>query len=329
MRAKKIGYFLSMLLLFSAFMGSVGALPTTTVSFHGAGVTIDLTFPEEAHPTESISHNITITASTALTLYNFTVVIKAPPNTTWQTKLEENNQDLLENTNLSRQMRFTVPQNANGTLYCLIYVQSNQTTDYLSYMFFTTRVSELTFSEMQSLYNEMLANYTILQTNYTALLNDYDALLANYNSSLANYTALLSQLLANYNKLSDDYDALNANYMSKVNEYSALQVDYEELNSTRNSLLANYNSLRTVYVELNQTYTDLLGRFANLQESSNRSESALSNDRIVMFIFVITLVALVAFIIYLKRGKEEPYVVIRKETVSMNQDETRDDSNQT
>ena len=69
---------------------------------------------------------------------------------------------------------------------------------------------------------------------------------------------------------------------------------------------------------LNKTYTDLLGEFANLQE---RSESALNSDRIVMFIFVIALVALVAFIIYLKRGKEEPYVVIRKETVSMNQDE--------
>jgi hypothetical protein len=117
--------------------------------------------------------------------------------------------------------------------------------------------------------------------------------------------------------------------MSKVNEYSALQVDYEELNSTRNSLLANYNSLQAVYDEFNQTYTDLLTEFAELQRRVNDSVSEVNTNRIVMFIFVITLVALVAFIIYLKRGKEEPYVVIRKETVSMNQDETRDDSNQT
>ena len=40
-----------------------------------------------------------------------------------------------------------------------------------------------------------------------------------------------------------------------------------------------------------------------------------------MFIFVVAVAALVGFIIYLKRKTQEPYVVIRKETVSMNQDE--------
>src|SRR3989304_922194 len=244
MRAKKIGYFLSVLLLFSGFVCSVGALPDTTVTFRGNGVTIDLTFPDEAHPLDNIPHDLTITANTDI----------------------------------------------------------------------------------------------ILQANYTTLLNDYDDLLANYNSSLANYTALLSQynqlsanynaqvstyqtLLANYNKLSDDYDALNVNYRSKINEYSALQTDYESLNSTRNSLQANYTNLQADYDELNQRYADLLTDLNNLQTDLNDSVGEVNTNRIVMFIFVITLVALVAFIIYLKRGKEEPYVVIRKETVSMNQDE--------
>jgi len=99
MRAKKTVYFFSMLLLFSAFICRVGALSTTTVSFHGVGVTIDLTFPEEAHPSESITHNITITANVALTLQNFTIIIKAPVSSGWQ---EVKNQtitflDLLEN----------------------------------------------------------------------------------------------------------------------------------------------------------------------------------------------------------------------------------------
>jgi hypothetical protein len=337
--------------LFSGLIYSVGALPDKTVTFRGAGVTVDLMFPEEASPLDYISHNLTITAYNYVSSLNITLFIYAPVNETWQIVDQPHNIPwpfpLGVNQSLpTAEIWFTLPQDANGILKCILYVQTNQTADYPSYTFYTTHVSEPTFSEMQRSYNEMLANYTELQANYTTKLNEYNDLLANFSSLFANYTALLSQyneltgkynaqvaayqaLLDNYNKRSDDYDALNANYMSKVNQYNALQMDYEELNSTRNSLLANYTSLQALYDELNQTYTDLLGKFADLQESSNRSESALGNDRIVMFIFVITLVALIAFIIYLKRGKEEPYVVIRKETVSMNQDETRDDSNQT
>ena len=48
-----------------------------------------------------------------------------------------------------------------------------------------------------------------------------------------------------------------------------------------------------------------------------------------MFIFVVAVAALVGFIIYLKRKTQEPYVVIRKETVSMNQDEDAWPLNQT
>jgi hypothetical protein len=40
-----------------------------------------------------------------------------------------------------------------------------------------------------------------------------------------------------------------------------------------------------------------------------------------MFIFTVAVAALVAFIVYIKRKKQEPYVVIRKETVSVNPDE--------
>ena len=136
-----------------------------------------------------------------------------------------------------------LPEHANGTLYCNMTVQTeiNLTTHYASYSFYTTHVSQLTFSEMQSLYYEMLVNYT-------AFKSDYDSLLANYSSLLANYTALLSahnqltadynskvaaysSLLAQYNKLSDDYDSLDANYRTKINDFGALQTDYEELKS--------------------------------------------------------------------------------------------------
>jgi predicted nuclease with TOPRIM domain len=339
MQAKKIGYFLSTLLLFSGLIYSVGA-STTTVSFRGGGVTIDLTFPEEAHPDDNIWHNATLTANTALTLHNLTLVIKAPVDSTWQdvTGWYLFNRVLQENESRMEEMNFQLPSNANGTLQCFIYINTNQSTDYLSTTFYTTRVSNLTFSEMQSLYYEMLANYTTLQADYETLLNEYNDLLANYTNLFDNYTALLSEhndllakynaqvatyqtLLANYNKLSGDYNTLDSNYRSKLDEYSALQSDYDLLNSTHNSLQTSYDTLQAVYDALNQTYTDLLSDLNNLQERISDSESNLNTDRIVMFIFVVTVACLIAFIVYLKRKKEEPYVVIRKETVAVKSDE--------
>jgi predicted nuclease with TOPRIM domain len=338
MQAKKMGYFLSTLLLFSGLIYSVGA-STTTVSFRGGGVTIDLTFPEEAHPTETLTHNVTITAHTDLSLQSFTLFIYAPVNATWQeVKNRTISWDFLENETLTSRIEFQLPQDTNGTLYCEMTVQTDQTADALSYKFYTTRVSELTFSEMQSLYYEMLANYTSLQTDYETLLNEYDGLLANYSSLFANYTALLSEhndllakynaqvatyesLLNSYNKLSGDYNTLDSNYRSQLSKYNALQADYDSLNSTHYSLQANYTTLQAVYDALNQTYTDLLSDLNNLQERISFSESALNTDRIVMFIFIVTVACLIAFIIYIKRKEPEPYVVIRKETVTMKPDE--------
>jgi hypothetical protein len=343
MRAKKIGFFLSLLLLSSAFMFTAGALPDTTTSFRGDGVTIDVTYPEEAQPNTNITHYITITSSTTVTLRNFTVVIKAPVNSSLQEILNGMNvygfpPELPQNYTLT----LPLPQDANGLLQCFIFVNTS-TIDDLSTVFYTTLVSEPPFSEMQILYEEMLANYTELQANYTTLLNDYNSLLDNYNSLFDNYTTLLSQynqlsteynakvttyqtLLADYNKLSDDYDTLYADYRLKTTDYNnlnstlnSLQGNYTSLQESHNSLQENYTSLKADYDELNQNYDDL----------RVSTEGALNIDRILMFIFVITLVALIALIIYLKRGKEEPYVVIRKETVNMKQDENPDQPNQT
>ena len=336
MRVKKIVCFFSVLLLFSVLLCSVNALPDTSVSFRGGGVTIDLTYTEEEHPAEGVWHNITITANAALTLHNFTVVIKAPVNSNWQAVFDDKLPPWYLTANNTLQWSIQtdqLPQETNGRLYCFIYIKTSLSVDYLSYTFYTTLVSEHTFSEMQ----EMLANYPALQANYTTLLNDYDDLLDDYTSLFANYTALLSahnqltadynskvaayaSLLAQYNKLSDDYDALNANYRSKITELGDLQTNYDDLNSTRYTLQASYNTLQTIYEELNQTYSDLQTELADLQGKFTDSEGAVNVGNIVMFIFLITVAVLIAFIVYLKRKKEDPYLVIRKETVSVKSD---------
>jgi uncharacterized protein YozE (UPF0346 family) len=386
MQIKKTCCFLITLLLFSGLVYSVAA-STTTASFRGGGVTIDLTFLEEAHSNIAITHNVTITANTDLSSINIGVLVYAPVNSNLQ--LIKNQPlswgTLYENQSLpTTQIPILLPKQAKGTLYCIITVQTDQTTDTLSYKFYTTRVSELTFSEMQTLYNEILANYNSLHADYEALLGEYDGLWANYTSLLANYTALLSAhdslineyneilanynslqgdyeallgeydglwanytsllanytallsahdslineynsqvstyeaLLANYNELSNDYDTLNANYNARTSDLGDLQTNYNELNTTRYDLQASYNTLQTVYTALNQTYTELKNNLESLQRDFNTSEGIVGADRVVMFIFIVTLAALIVFIVYIKRNKQEPYLVIRKETVNVN-----------
>jgi CHASE3 domain sensor protein len=329
MRAKKIVYFFSVLLLFSGLMCSVDALSDTTVSFRGGGVTIDLTYPEEAYPNTNITHYITITSSTAATLRNFTVVIKAPVNSAWEEIF--NAQDTFSKPlPLSYNLTLSLPQEANGMLQCFIFVNTSIIDD-LSTTFYTTLVSDPTFSEMQSMYDALWENYTLLNATYTALDENFTALLANYTALLSEHNQLIADynskvatyesLLAQYNKLSDDYDTLNANYRSKITELGALQSDYDDLNSTRYSLQASYNTLQAVYDALNQTYTDLQTELTTLQERISLSEGALNTDRIVMFIFIVTVACLIALIIYIKKKEPEPYVVIRKETVAVKPDE--------
>lgn len=336
MRAKKVSCFFTVLLLFLGLICSVDASSDTTASFRSDGVTIELTYPEEANPAESIWHNVTLTSIVATTLRNFTVVIKAPVNSSWVEIL--NSQDTFSKPlPLAYNLSLSVPQDANGMLQCFISVNTSNIDD-LSTTVYTTLVSDPTFSEM-------LVDYAALQADYATLQNKYDRLWVNYTSLFDNYTALVSEYntlsdqydaqVAKYQKLLGDYDilsnamtdldegyrSLDSDYWSKSIELGNLTAKYDGLNATLYSLQGNftnlernYTSLKTDYNALDQAYTDLLA-------SSTHSESALGVDRIVMFIFVVAVVALIVFIVYLRRKQEEPYVVIRKETVSVKSEE--------
>ena len=360
MPAKKKVCFLIVLLLLSTLTCSVGALPDPTVTFRGGGVTVDLTFPEEVHPNTTITHGVTITAANgAVTVENFTLVIKAPVNSSLQQiyrSPEPFSFELPENGSISMAPppRFTLPQDADGKLYCFIFIQTNRTIDYVSYMLYTTQVREVTYSELLNAYNTLVDDYDILNNTCSQLLVDYVALNDTYNELLLSYATLNST----YYGLSDDYSDLNSTYKELLGQYanlndtynelyyeysnvksardsllgdiSKLRSDYNLLNSTHYNLNETYYSLQAVYDELNQTYTGLLTDFNNLQDTYNylearftRSENDLNSDKIVMFIFIVAVAVLVAFIVYLKRKQQEPYVVIRKETVSVKPEEKK------
>jgi type IV secretory pathway component VirB8 len=79
--------------------------------------------------------------------------------------------------------------------------------------------------------------------------------------------------------------------------------------------------LESSYALLNQTYTALQNEIENMINRISSSENALNVDRVVMFIFIAAVASLIALVIYLKRKEPEPYVVIRKETVALEQEE--------
>jgi predicted nuclease with TOPRIM domain len=352
MQAKKTVCFFSVLLLFSMLMCSVNAASDTTVSFRGGGVTVELTYPEEAHSNTTITHKITITSGTIVTLRNFTVVVKALVNSSWQVILNGMNvygfpPELPQSYNLN----LSLPQDANGMLQCFIFVNTSSIDD-LSATVYTTLVSDPTFSEMRVLYDEMLANYTGLQERYETLFNDYNELYVNYTSLMDNYTTLLNDynqlvtdhgtlqedydnlsanykslnttylaLLSEHNQLTTDYDTLDDNFRVRTTELGNLQTIYNALNDTYYSLQTDFNKLQIDSSTLNQTYNNLQTAFADLQERLTDSESAVNVDNIVMFIFIVAVAVLIAFIVYIKRKQENPYLVIRKETVSMKSDE--------
>jgi len=350
MTTKKLACLLSTALLFSALVYGVNALPATTLLFQGVGVTIEITFPEEAHPTENITHNVTITADTMVTLRNFTMVIMAPVNSSLQ-KIYNGKDTIGRLLPVNYTLNLSLPQETNGTLQCFIYANTTQSADLLSGEFYTTRVHILTFNELLGEYNILSTEYNNLVADYQTLTNkynelsadysnlvaDYEALLSENNELLANYSILLSdfetlvsqndQLLADYNdlvtehdsllrsneSLTDECNTLNSNYNILLSDFNILQSDYDLLNSTRFNLQAEYDSL-------NSTYANLKTEIANLQEKIGFSENALNSNRIILLIFLISTGVLVILIFYLKRKKQEPYIVIRKETVALEKD---------
>jgi hypothetical protein len=302
MRAKAIVSLVIILVLVFGNIHEADALSVSDISFRDAGVTIDLTFPEEAHPTDTITHNLTITAYTPLLLQNFTLVINALVDMTWQQVYKEQifSQPMQQNEDLTRRMMFTLPQDTHERLSGYIYVlTSKSVSDPSIYMFYTTYVRTITYAELLGEYNELLANYTSLGADY-------------------------GTLLASYNSLSTQYDTMNSTYKSLLNQYDSLQATYSFLNSSffsqktsYDALKASYDSLQGNYKTLNQTYDALKAEINNPGSTVVALNTELSTTRYLMYAFIAVTIALVALIVYVKKKKPEPYIVVRKETVAL------------
>ncbi len=298
MEAKRVVCLVAIMCFLSLSIQEAQALPIGNASFQGAGVAIDLEFPEEAHPTETITLNLTMTALTGLKIQNLTLVVEVLVDTGWQQAYKEQvvSLSMMQNDTLDRMVWFTLPLNAREALRCYMYVLTDKTPGFpLVYVFYTSRVRTLT-------YDELLANYTSLQAENEALVESSNTISAQYNALNSTYYSLLNQ-----------YDSLNATFESLNGSYFVQKADFEALN-------ASYDSLEADYRTLNQTYYGLTDENEELSNTVNARDAELAVAKNVAYALIVVVVALVALVIYVKKISSEPYVVVRKETVSLKPD---------
>lgn len=250
------------MVVFLSLSHTADASQFNTVSFTYGYIHGSLEFPEEAHPTDTIVCNLTVTAYVDVTLNNFTLTISGLVGGTWQTLHTEQiiSYSMAMGENLSRQIIVTLPQNLSERLNYIIEASTDK--GFGNTAFYATYVRA---------------------TSYDALSNLYNALLIND-----------SKLQADYNQLSTNYSALNVTYNSLAGEYNALQTSYSSLNSSYGSLNANYTSSMLNYNILQEVYTYIKTKYDD-------SIGELSIVRTLMYVFGISTVILAATTIYFRK----------------------------
>ncbi len=271
---------IAMLCLLAGSIIETEASSVGEVSFEGMGVDINLKFPEEAKPAESVSFNLTITATLSLKMNNFTLLIQALTSTGWVDVYREQmfpGSTLTPTTPYVRHIQFTIPQNSHGPLYCTMYALTDKVPSYPE-----TNIFNATYIRETS-YDEQLAEYSSLLTDYGKLLDSYDALSVQYG--LLNTT---------HGSLQYSFQSLNSSYFAQKSSYDSLK--------------AGYDSLETEFKTLNQTYLLLKAK----DESLGNRDSELAITRVVMYALFAAAVTLVALVVYVKKMKSEPYIVVQK-----------------
>ncbi len=145
------------------------------------------------------------------------------------------------------------------------------------------------------------------------MLVSYEEKLIELEKSETKYNSLLQE----HQHLLGDYSSLDFDHNSLVFSFNNLLNDYNSINQTSANLHGNLTDLQNDYNALSQEYTDLQTMIDDLEDAIEISQIQLETDRNLMIIFIMILVSLIGLIIYLRNKQKEPYVVIRKETVSV------------
>lgn len=261
MRSKTLVLVLGIILLLS-LSHIVKASPSCMVTFTYGYVEGTLDFPEEAHATDTVTCNLTISALADVTIYNFTLAISGFVGAKWQTLRIEpiTSYSMAAGENLTRQVSVTLPQNTSERLHYVIEVSA--TSSFGKTDFYATYVRPISYDELSGLYNALQNNLTNLQADY-------------------------NQLQATFNFLNSTYSSLASQFAFLQTGFNSLNSSYETLNTTYSSLASNYNSMQDTYNYIRTKYDSSTGE--------------LSIVRNLMYILGITTVILAATTIYFRK----------------------------
>jgi hypothetical protein len=251
------------LITLASVLGPVAkASRSSTTSFTYGFVWGSIEFPEETHPLDTITCNLTIGAYIDVKIYNFTLDISGFTGQNWRTFGTEQiiSYNLAQDENLTSQIIITVPQNTSEKLHYVIEASTDK--GFGKTAFYATNVITITYEELSDLYNKLLTNNTALQVDY--------------NQLLTNYTTI------------------NQTYSSLLREYNATHTTCNLLNSSYESLKANYSSLKSNYDSLQE-------HFAYVEAKYDSSTGELSIVRYLMYVFGVTTVILAATTIYFRK----------------------------
>lgn len=230
-----------MVVLFSVGR-AVNASGFNTVSFTYGYIHGSLEFPEEAHPTDTITCNLTVTAYVGLTLFNLTFAISGLVGENWQTLHTEQiiSYAMAMGENLSRQVTVTLPLSLSERLNYIIEASTDK--GFGNTAFYATYVRATSYDALANLYSALLINDSKLQTDYAQLSANYSALNGTYNSLTVAYNAMQTS----YSSLNSSYESLSANYASLVLSHSSLQEFYTYITTKYDASMAELTIVRNL-----------------------------------------------------------------------------------
>jgi len=252
-----------------------------TAAFDFMGIYGYLTFPEECHPNDTLTHELIIAAEPdGIHVIHFGINIScntASGETILYAEKIIENEELPEDWVLNKNVTLTIPTDAYGKLCCVIEADTYKrfTTCDSAVRFHTTRIRTLTYEGLLAAYNSLLnlyndtleeldywsSEYQTLNNTYHQLLTDYQELLNQHNITVVELNHWLTeyQTLNNtYHQLLTDYDLLNFSYQKLETDYESLQASFKSLEASFNSLNSSYNLLKRDYDSLQAEHNDLL-----------------------------------------------------------------------
>ena len=202
-----------------------------TAAFNFMGIYGYLMFPEECHPNDTITHQLTLATEPEGIHVNL-LSVNVSCNTSYgktvlYTEEIAKYKDLPEDWRFNKSITLTVPNDSYGKIYCVIAASTYRrfTTSNGAIKIYTTQIRNITYEELLTAYNDVLnqLNQTRKELNYW---------------------------IVEYQKLNTTYGELSNQYNKTLKELNQWISDYQKLNRTYIQLLQNYNSLKSNYQKL-------------------------------------------------------------------------------